>query len=730
MLDWRRVASLGSGRFRARRSPLRLENLEPRLAFVRWYVDAAASGANTGVDWANAMVSLQETLLLAFPDDEIWVARGTYRPTDSDDRTISFELLDGMKVYGGFAGFETELEERNIIANPTILSGDLVEPGDTGDNSFHVVRIRSEAVEGEINGFTITGGNANGDFGDYNQGGGIFNHGMFSIVDCTIIANSAQEGGGIYTSSHGLEIVRGQISSNFAAGTGGGGGISADGSLYGPGNVALTDTILTGNVAASGNGGGIASRGRAELIRVTMIENSAIEERGGGVFNASDSGMRITDSNFLDNIAVEDDGGGVYNARVMEISGSAFMGNVAGGRGGAISNSGSLIVRNSTIDHNSARHGGGIHNFNTIDTLVVGESTLSRNNATELGGGLYNELGGITFTNGTISTNTAASGGGVYSIGQSMLFDHATIVLNTSTASLAGGIAASTPGVSLLHSLIATNTRSTDDDPAADDISGDFSQISKFNLIGAADNATGIAHGVQNNQVGSSAAPIAPLLGPLANNGGTAETHLPLAGSPAIDAGDPMFTPGEGNPPVETDQRGLERIVDGDGNAVPRIDIGSVEAPEGSGSSLPCDMNNDGRVGLRDLILLRNNLGLSGEFLTRRHGDFDGNFVVNQADVAMFISNYGATTQAPSPAAVVVEEGSGVRGQGSGVAALNLERRRPVARLAASRLVGSTPTAAAVDRVMSHASVDSPRPSTLRASRGRPARAVQTRLAE
>src|SRR5688572_20092345 len=129
MLDWRRVASGGSARSRAARSRSRpmLEFLEPRLAFVRWYVDAAASGANTGDDWPNALNSLQEALLLAFPNDELWVARGTYRPTDTDDRTISFELLDGMTIYGGFAGVETELEDRDIIANPTILSGDIGE---------------------------------------------------------------------------------------------------------------------------------------------------------------------------------------------------------------------------------------------------------------------------------------------------------------------------------------------------------------------------------------------------------------------------------------------------------------------------------------------------------------------------------------------------------------------------------------------------------------------------
>ena len=709
-----------------------LEFLEPRLAFVRWYVDASASGANTGDDWPNALTSLQEALLLAFPNDELWVARGTYRPTDTDDRTISFELLDGMTIYGGFAGVETELEDRDIIANPTILSGDIGEGGETADNSYHVVRIRSESLQGELNGFTVTGGNANGDFGDNNRGGGIFNHGMYSIVNCRINGNSAEEGGGIYTSSNGLDIIGSEINSNLARGVGGGGGISADGSIYGPGDVNLTDTNLIGNSAVSGNGGGLSSNGRASLIRVTAIENSSSEDRGGGVFNVSI--MNITDSVFSENMASEEDGGGVYNAFLMEISGSTFMGNIAGSKGGAIANSGSLTMLNSTIDHNFARQGGGIHNFST---LVVGGSTISQNTATEFGGGIYNEQGGTTFTNGTISTNTAATGGGVYSIGQSLLFDHATIAHNISTASLAGGIATSTPGTWLLHSLVAINTRVTDDGSVADDISGNFDQNSEFNLVGAGDNADGVEHGVQNNQVGTAIFPIAPMLGPLADNGGPAKTHLPLEGSPVIDAGDPTFSPGEGNPPVVTDQRGLQRVVDGDGSGGPRIDIGSVEAPEGSGPALPCDMNGDGRVGLRDLILLRNNLGLTGAALTPQQGDFNGDSIVNLADVAIFVTHYGATSQSAIAGGggrgasgcregQGSEQGSGVGGRGSGA------ERTPEksAALAASRRPAAHPSARGVDRVMGRESVEFSRPTTIRASRGRVAQASRAPFAE
>jgi hypothetical protein len=78
------------------------------------------------------------------------------------------------------------------------------------------------------------------------------------------------------------------------------------------------------------------------------------------------------------------------------------------------------------------------------------------------------------------------------------------------------------------------------------------------------------------DMTGTTAAPLNPLLGPLANNGGPTLTHALLAASPAIDQGTGVTSATFFDCP-ERDQRSLSRPVDGDGNTIPDCDIGAVE---------------------------------------------------------------------------------------------------------------------------------------------------------
>jgi hypothetical protein len=98
-----------------------------------WYVDAAASGAQSGTTWADAFVNPQQALVAAFAGDQMWVAAGTYTPDYSvpGDRAALFFIPSGVSMYGGFlgnahgGGGEDALDHRDPSSNLSILSGDL-----------------------------------------------------------------------------------------------------------------------------------------------------------------------------------------------------------------------------------------------------------------------------------------------------------------------------------------------------------------------------------------------------------------------------------------------------------------------------------------------------------------------------------------------------------------------------------------------------------------------------
>ena len=318
-------------------------------------------------------------------------------------------------------------------------------------------------------------------------------------------------------------------------------------------------TLTGGQTAAEESGGAISSTEDLTLLNSVVTGNSS-DHLGGGI--ASFEGLLSITSCTISGNHASVMGGGVYSdGNQLTISESTISGNSAGGYGGGIfTYGGNNLLTDSTVSGNSTNGiGGGIASSNTSYFTII-QSTISGNSAGDRGGGIYSNHS-LTVRNSTISGNTADDGGGGISAN-----------LNNQSSSFR---------IEFDHIIVAGNT---DDSGAAPDLETRSAFQSerlsiRFSLVG------------DNTGSGLSAAPVGSpdangnligdphiggvidaLLGPLADNGGPTQTLALLAGSPAIDAGDPLFSSVENA--LFYDQRGVGflRVRDG------RIDIGAFES--------------------------------------------------------------------------------------------------------------------------------------------------------
>ncbi|MHC5212376.1 MAG: choice-of-anchor Q domain-containing protein [Planctomycetota bacterium] len=221
------------------------------------HVDASVvGGAADGSSWADAFPELQSALAVAAASDDIWVAEGTYRPdydtssgTHSGNRGATFRLSNGVRLLGGFpaGGGDGTLAARDLSLHSSVLSGDIGVPGDTTDNSYHVVTGNSTDASAVIDGFVIRDGRADG-MGTDRQGGGMeLRGGSATVLSCVFTANHAQTDGG------GMVIFGSPLVANclFVANTAGGrgGGIYNDG-----GSQKILCCTVVGNTASSAGG--------------------------------------------------------------------------------------------------------------------------------------------------------------------------------------------------------------------------------------------------------------------------------------------------------------------------------------------------------------------------------------------------------------------------------------------------------------------------------------------
>ncbi|MEL6194528.1 MAG: choice-of-anchor Q domain-containing protein, partial [Bacteroidota bacterium] len=133
----------------------------------RVYVDKNASGSGDGSSWVNAYQELSDALTYANSCNEVqevWVAQGSYSPITSSMEMFvyrtsvmgaSFHIRKDLKVYGGFAGNESSLSERNLPGNHSILEGEIGNPATTNDNSLRIVSISQTNANSILDGFII-----------------------------------------------------------------------------------------------------------------------------------------------------------------------------------------------------------------------------------------------------------------------------------------------------------------------------------------------------------------------------------------------------------------------------------------------------------------------------------------------------------------------------------------------------------------------------------------------
>lgn len=190
------------------------------------HVDDEAPGGD-GSSWATAFRHLSDALSASEAGDQIWVARGTYRPSDVGDRGASFHLAPGVSLYGGFLGVEASLAERAGLFSETVLSGDLndddgADLGTKSDNSYHVVR-SSTAALARLDGFTVRGGFARDAAlpADRDGGGLWIEDGVLLVANCFFEDNLANNGGAVYNDGEDVSFVRCTFDRNRAEGTGG-----------------------------------------------------------------------------------------------------------------------------------------------------------------------------------------------------------------------------------------------------------------------------------------------------------------------------------------------------------------------------------------------------------------------------------------------------------------------------------------------------------------------------
>jgi predicted outer membrane repeat protein len=348
----------------------------PAFAVTR-YVKPGGAGTFPYTTWATGSSDLQVVINACNPGDQVWVKNSVYLPTrditgnasPADVREKTFLLKSGVLIYGGFAGTETLLNQRNVIVNETILSGNIGDVFNSADNCYHVTYANNVTAATRLDGFTVREGNADGTGSTYSgSGGGLLNdkgQNYLTISNCNFSANTALSGAGILNSVGALgncspNIINCSFSLNNATGIGSGGGAISNNGYNGTSNTIIDKCRFIDNFGYNGGAvdfnAGATGSSAVTITNSLFLNNSA--STGGALkitsFNDISLSAIITNCVFVSNTA-SNAGGAIYygfsaGSLATTITNCSFLGNFAGtNSGGVLYVGGSVVSPNPII---------------------------------------------------------------------------------------------------------------------------------------------------------------------------------------------------------------------------------------------------------------------------------------------------------------------------------------------------------------------------------------------
>jgi len=447
-------------------------------------------GIGDGTSWANASGDLQAIINYSCPGDTIFVSEGTYKPIrradniyviTPNDPNNGFLLGKDVKIYGGFAGTETLLSDRNLAANHTsILSGDLGIAGDTADNAYHVV-LSINNPTAILDGFTISHGNAYGSNSinvnnisgiSNNMGAGLFLYNSSPIIsNCEITTNTSDYGAiyvgqgqalfthSIFTSNKGKSVsaLYNSISSfaeyeycTFSNNT-----IwdltNGNSTIFNYQTEAFFDNCtFSDNIGRLG--GAMLNYAPSSYLEMTSVSNSVFSDNtadyGGAVFHQNSHSL-FNDCNFSNNIANQS-GGAIYvvnsTTNYPTYENTDFSNNSASEGGAVFNDASSPQFKYCYFEENKALYGGGAINSNGTGNILIENTTFIKNETSD--GNQYGTGGAIQINgstanvvNSVLVNNTADGsnddgGGAIMLYGGTLTAANVTLYGNTTTSTV------------------------------------------------------------------------------------------------------------------------------------------------------------------------------------------------------------------------------------------------------------------------------------------------------